>query len=171
MVGTPEDSGNGLRDQIKRVRIMNTSDADIATAFIGDGGSHVEADGFATGAAKGRDCAVRFVENSGRNSGPDGGTHRCADAARRGGAKIRQGLDGRLVRDARNDVGAGAGKRQERTAEHDQDVLHGQGSRGIHSVGAEGKMALVRQFCFDHGLPGSNTKSVDEVALAAQGKL
>jgi NitT/TauT family transport system substrate-binding protein len=27
------------------------------------------------------------------------------------------------------------------------------------------KMALVRQFCFDHGLLGSNTKSVDEVAI------
>src|SRR5580700_5093347 len=27
---------NGLRDQIKRVRLINTSDADIATAFLGD---------------------------------------------------------------------------------------------------------------------------------------
>ena len=27
------------------------------------------------------------------------------------------------------------------------------------------KMALVRQFCFDHGLLGSNTKSVDDVAI------
>src|SRR5947199_1697923 len=27
---------NGLRDQIKRVRMINTSDSDIATAFIGD---------------------------------------------------------------------------------------------------------------------------------------
>ena len=30
---------NGLRDQIKRVRMINTSDADIATAFIGDNGA------------------------------------------------------------------------------------------------------------------------------------
>ena len=30
---------NGLRDQIKRVRMINTSDADIATAFIGDTGA------------------------------------------------------------------------------------------------------------------------------------
>ena len=27
---------NGLRDQIKQVRLINTSDSDIATAFIGD---------------------------------------------------------------------------------------------------------------------------------------
>ena len=27
------------------------------------------------------------------------------------------------------------------------------------------KMALVRQFCFDHGLLGVNTKSVDDVAI------
>ena len=27
------------------------------------------------------------------------------------------------------------------------------------------KMALVRQFCFDHGLLGTNTKSVDDVAI------
>ena len=37
------------------------------------------------------------------------------------------------------------------------------------------KMALVRQFCFDHGLLGANTKSVDDVAIkypdgAVQGK-
>jgi NitT/TauT family transport system substrate-binding protein len=36
-------------------------------------------------------------------------------------------------------------------------------------------MALVRQFCFDHGLLGDNTKSVDDVAIrypdgAIQGK-
>jgi len=28
------------------------------------------------------------------------------------------------------------------------------------------KMALVRQFCFDHDLLGSNSKSVDDVAIA-----
>ena len=27
------------------------------------------------------------------------------------------------------------------------------------------KMALVRQFCFDHGLLGADTKSVDDVAI------
>ena len=27
------------------------------------------------------------------------------------------------------------------------------------------KMALVRQFCFDHGLLGENTKAVDDVAI------
>jgi NitT/TauT family transport system substrate-binding protein len=27
------------------------------------------------------------------------------------------------------------------------------------------KMALVRQFCFDHGLLGANTKSVDDVGI------
>src|SRR6266581_4936718 len=30
---------NGLRDQIKRVRMINTSDSDIATAFLGDTGA------------------------------------------------------------------------------------------------------------------------------------
>ena len=34
------------------------------------------------------------------------------------------------------------------------------------SANLKQKMALVRQFCFDHGLLGSNTKSVDEVAIA-----
>ena len=31
------------------------------------------------------------------------------------------------------------------------------------------KMALVRQFCFDHGLLGANTKSVDDVAITLSG--
>src|SRR5260370_21035845 len=30
----------GMRDQIKRVRLVNTSDSDIATAFIGDAGAN-----------------------------------------------------------------------------------------------------------------------------------
>jgi NitT/TauT family transport system substrate-binding protein len=34
------------------------------------------------------------------------------------------------------------------------------------SANLKEKMALVRQFVFDHGLLGSNTKSVDEVAIA-----
>ena len=33
------------------------------------------------------------------------------------------------------------------------------------SVNLKEKMALVRQFCFDHGLLGSNTRSVDDVAI------
>ena len=33
------------------------------------------------------------------------------------------------------------------------------------SPGMKQTMALVRQFCFDHGLLGANTKSVDEVAI------
>ena len=33
------------------------------------------------------------------------------------------------------------------------------------SAGMKDKMSLVRQFCFDHGLLGANTKSVDEVAI------
>jgi NitT/TauT family transport system substrate-binding protein len=33
------------------------------------------------------------------------------------------------------------------------------------SAGLKDKMALVRQFCFDHNLLGNNTKSVDDVAI------
>ena len=34
------------------------------------------------------------------------------------------------------------------------------------SANLKKKMELVRQFCFDHGLLGANTKRVDEVAIA-----
>ena len=33
------------------------------------------------------------------------------------------------------------------------------------SADMKSKMALVRQFCFDHGLLGKNTKAVDDVAI------
>ena len=55
----------------------------------------------------------------------------------------------------------------QRAAQHDQDVLHAEGGGGItaHPPELKQKMALVRQFCFDHGLLGANTKSVDDVAI------
>src|SRR5260370_19794285 len=34
-----------------------------------------------------------------------------------------------------------------------------------NSADIKQKMALVRQFCFEHGLLGSNSKSVDDIAI------
>ena len=73
---------NGLRDQIKRVRMINTSDSDIATAFIGD----TSASAVVTwkpmvsqiAEAEGRHLALQFVADSRRDSGPHGGPHRRA---------------------------------------------------------------------------------------------
>ena len=58
-------------------------------------------------------------------------------------------------------------------AQHHQDVLHAAVSRGTSAASPElkQKMALVRQFCFDHGLLGANTKSVDDVAIQYPGRL
>ena len=50
---------------------------------------------------------------------------------------------------------------------HNQDVLHAAIGRAISALRPtlKQKMALVRQFCFDHGLLGADTKSVDDVAI------
>ena len=92
---------NGLESQIKKVKLVNTSDSDIATAFIAD----TSQDAVVTwkpmvsqiAKTKGVTDDLRLVADSGRDPGPDGGADRHSEPARRIGRALRQGAGRRMV--------------------------------------------------------------------------
>jgi NitT/TauT family transport system substrate-binding protein len=179
----------GLRDQIKKVRLVNTSDSDIATAFIGDtsAGAVVTWKPMVSQLLKQKGVASLF--NSSQIPGEilDLTVVRTDVLAKPEGQKFAKALAGawyEMLAQMNNDKILAA------IAEGSQDTLESYKEQlgttkmfytpqSAVEFGAapalKEKMALVRQFCFDHGLLGSNTKSVDEVAVkypdgAIQGK-
>jgi NitT/TauT family transport system substrate-binding protein len=172
---------NGLRDQIKRVRMINTSDSDIATAFIGDTGASAVVTWKPMVSQIAKQKGVTSLFNSSQIPGeildltvvrtdvlnrPDGA-----------GQKFAKALAGawfELLAQMSNDTVLAA------IAEGSQDTLASYKEqlsttkmfytpKEAAAFGAspelKQKMALVRQFCFDHGLLGAGTKSVDDVAI------
>ena len=108
---------NGLRDQIKQVRLINTSDSDIATAFISDTSAsavgHLEAHGVADRQAEGHHVAVQFVADSRRDSGPHRGAHRRARTPDGAGQKFAKALAGAWYEMLALMSAQGSGGRQE----------------------------------------------------------
>ena len=172
---------NGLRDQIKRVRMINTSDADIATAFIGDSGASAVVTWKPMVSQLARQKGVVSLFNSSQIPGEilDLTVVRTDVLARPDGAgkKFAMALAGawyEMLAQMSSDKVLSA------IAEGSQDTLASYKEQlsttkmfykpaeaaafGV-SPDMKQKMALVRQFCFDHGLLGVNTKSVDDVAI------
>jgi NitT/TauT family transport system substrate-binding protein len=172
---------NNLRDQIKRVRMINTSDSDIATAFIGDASASSVVTWKPMVSQISKQKGVTSLFNSSQIPGeildltvvrtdvlnrPDGA-----------GQKFAKALTGawfELLAQMSNDTVLAA------IAEGSQDTLASYKEqlsttkmfytpKEAAAFGAspelKQKMALVRQFCFDHGLLGAGTKSVDDVAI------
>ena len=162
---------NSLRDQIKRVRMINTSDSDIATAFIGDTGASAVVTWKPMVSQIAKQKGVTSLFNSSQIPGeildltvvrtdvlnrPDGA-----------GQKFAKALAGawfELLAQMSNDTVLAA------IAEGSQDTLASYKEqlsttkmfytpKEAAAFGAspelKQKMALVRQFCFDHGLLGA----------------
>jgi len=172
---------NGLRDQIRRVRMINTSDSDIATAFIGDtsAGAVVTWKPMVSQVAKQRGVASLF--NSSQIPGEilDLTVVRTDVLARPDGAgkKFAMALAGawyEMLGQMHNDkVLAGIAEGSQDTLASYKEQLSTtkmfytpkEAAAFGASPDLKQKMALVRQFCFDHNLLGANTKSVDDVAI------
>jgi NitT/TauT family transport system substrate-binding protein len=177
---------NGLRDQIKRVRMINTSDSDIAGAFIADQGASavVTWKPMVSQIAKQKGIASLF--NSSQIPGeildltvvrtdvlkrPDGAGQRFAKAL--AGAWYEM-LAQMAAPEPQADkvLAAVAEGSQDSLASYKEQLSTTKMFYTPQSAVAFGssadlkqKMALVRQFCFDHGLLGEKTKSPDEVAV------
>ena len=177
---------NGLRDQIKRVRLVNTSDSDIAGAFLSDTGTSavVTWKPLVSQILKQKDVTSLF------NSSQIPGEILDLTVVR---TDVLTRADGAGQRFARALAGAwyemlaqmsGTGPQTDKVlaaiAEGSSDTLPAykeqlattkmfytpqEAADFGASPGLKQKMALVRQFCFDHGLLGSNTRSVDDVAI------
>ncbi|MBZ5618097.1 MAG: putative urea ABC transporter substrate-binding protein [Acidobacteriia bacterium] len=176
----------GLRDQIKRVRMINTSDSDIATAFLSDSSASAVVTWKPMVSQIVKQKGVASLFNSAQIPGeildltvvrtdvlnrPDGA-----------GQKFAKALSGAWyeVLAQMQTPGPAADKVLAAIAEGSEDTLASYKEQlsttkmfytpqsAVEfggSAGLEQKMALVRQFCFDHGLLGANTKSVDDVAV------
>ena len=107
---------NGMRDQIKQVRLINTSDSDIATAFLSDASASATVTWKPLVSQIVKQKGITSLFNSSQIPGeildltvvrteilnrPDGS-----------GQKLREGAGGRVVRNDGADVGAGAGDGQ-----------------------------------------------------------
>lgn len=176
----------GLRNQIKRVRMINTSDADIATAFIGD----TSASAVVTWKPMVSQIAKQKGVTSLFNSSQIPGEILDLTVVRTGvltrpdgtGQKFAKALAGAWFETLAQMSAGGpaADKVLTAIAEGSQDTLASykeqlsttkmfytpkDAAAFATSPELKQKMALVRQFCFDHGLLGANTKSVDDVAI------
>ena len=169
----------GMRDQIKKVKLVNTSDSDIATAFIGDAGASAVVTWKPMVSQLLKQKGVTSLFNSSQIPGEilDLTVVRTDVLAKPDGQKFAKALTGawfEMLGQMSNDKILAA------IAEGSQDTLQSykeqlsttkmfytpQSAAEFGAAPAlKEKMALVRQFCFDHGLLGANTKSVDEVAV------
>lgn len=176
----------GLKDQIKGVRMINTSDSDLAGAFIGDKSvsaavtwkplvSQIQkqpgvASLFNSSQIPGEILDLTVVRSEVLNR-PDGAGQRFAKALAGAWYETLAQMSG---------TGPAADKVLTTIAEGQQDTLAAYKeqlsttkmfytAQSAMQFGAstelKQKMSLVRQFVFDAGLLGANTKSPDDVAV------
>jgi NitT/TauT family transport system substrate-binding protein len=175
---------NGLESQIKRVKYVNTSDSDIAAAFLTDSSKPVVVTWkpMVSQIAKAKDTKIVF--NSSQIPGeildllvtrtdilnrPDGS-----------GQKFAKAMAGAWYEVMSQMTAAGSDKVLTSIAEASKDTLASykeqlsttqmfytpQSAVQITaSPDLRKTMDLVRQFCFSHGLLGDKTKSPDDVAI------
>lgn len=175
---------NGLREHIKQVRMINTSDSDIATAFLSDASTSAAVTWKPVVSQILKQKGITSLFNSSQIPGeildltvvrsdvlnrPDGT-----------GKKFAQALAGAWYETLAQMTGPSADKVLGAIAEGSQDTLASYKEQlsttkmfytpqsAVEFAGSgdlKQRMALVRQFCFDHGLLGASTKSVDDVAI------
>lgn len=175
---------NGLREQLKRVRLINTSDSDIASAFIADSSATAVVTWKPMVSQIAKQKGMTSLFNSSQIPGEilDLTVVRTDVLDKPDGVKFAKALTGAWyeLMALMSAQGPAADKVLSAIAEGSADTLASykeQLSTTKMFYGAlpaaqfgkspelKQKMALVRQFCFDHGLLGSNTKSVDDVAI------
>jgi NitT/TauT family transport system substrate-binding protein len=178
---------NGLRDEIKRVRLINTSDSDIANAFLSDNSanaavtwkpmvSQIRKQGkgvttlFDSSKIPGEILDLTVVRTDVLNR-PDGSGQKFAKALAGAWYELMAqmsagGPSGDKVLTA---IAAGSQDSLESYKEQlsTTKMFYTAQSAADFGISADlkQKMSLVRQFCFDHGLLGANSKSVDDVGI------
>lgn len=178
---------NGLEGQIKQVRLINTSDADIATAFIGDKSQEAVVTWKPMVSQIAKQPGVKKLFDSSKIPGeivdlmvvrteilnrPDGSGQRFAKALAGAWYETTKLMSGKSPE---------TDKVLKAIADGSQDTLESYkeqlsttnlfytASSAAAFTGAkefQQKMNLVRQFCFTHGLLGEKTKSADDVAIS-----
>jgi NitT/TauT family transport system substrate-binding protein len=172
---------NGLGDQIKRIKYVNTSDSDIAAAFLTDTNKPavVTWKPMVSQITKAKDAKAIF--NSSQIPGeildlmvvrtevlnrPDGSGQKFAKAIAGAWYEVMNQMkdDKVLTAIAEASQDSLASYKEQLSTTHlfstPQSAVQMAGSPELKKT-----MDLVRQFCFTHGLLGDKTKSPDEVAI------
>jgi len=177
---------NGMRDELKKVRMVNTSDSDIAGAFLSDNSASAVVTWKPLVSQILKQKGITSLFNSSQIPGeildltvvrtdvldrPDGSGQRFAKALAGAWYEMMAQMS------AKNGA---ADKTLSAIAEGSQDTLDSYKEQlsttkmfytpqSAADFGASAdlkqKMALVREFCFEHNLLGNNSKSVDDVAI------
>jgi NitT/TauT family transport system substrate-binding protein len=187
---------NGLESKIKQVKLVNTSDSDIATAFISDTAQEAVVTWKPLVSQIAKSPGVKMLFNSSQIPGeivdlmvvrteilkrPDGAGQRFAKALAGAWYETTKLMAGqgaatdKVLRDiaAASEDSLDSYKEQLSTTH----LFFTPQSAVVFTTAPDfqQKMNLVRQFCYNHGLLGSHSKSVDDVAIqypggAVQGK-
>jgi NitT/TauT family transport system substrate-binding protein len=177
---------NGLREQIKRVRMINTSDADIASAFISDSSSQAVVTWKPLVSQILKQKGITSLFNSSQIPGeildltvvrtdvidrPDGSGQKFAKALAGAWYELMAMMSASSPA-ADKVLAAIAEGSADTLASYKEQLsttkMFYTASSAVQfgkSPELKQKMGLVRQFCFYHGLLGANTKSVDDVAI------
>jgi NitT/TauT family transport system substrate-binding protein len=177
---------NGLENQIKRVKLVNTSDSDIATAFISDTSQDAvvtwkpmvsqvaKAKGvkmlFSSAQIPGEIVDLMVVRTDILNR-PDGSGQRFAKALAGAWYETTQLMAGKGPASDKVLTEIAAGSQDSLASYREQlsttNLFYTPQAATTFTTAPDfkQKMNLVRQFCFAHGLLGANTKSVDDVAI------
>jgi NitT/TauT family transport system substrate-binding protein len=176
----------GLKADLKKVRMINTSDSDIAAAFLGDTSTSAVVTWKPMVSQILKQKGITSLFNSSQIPGeildltvvrtdvlnrPDGSGKRFAKAL--AGAWYEMMARMSASGAARDKVLAAIAEGSADTLQSYKEQLSTTNmfytAKSAVEFGSspalKEKMALVRQFCFDHGLLGINTKSPDDVAI------
>ncbi len=175
---------NGLESQIKRVKYVNTSDSDIAAAFLTDATKPVVVTWkpLVSQVLKAKDTKVIFDSSKIPGEILDLLVTRTdiLNRADGSGQKFAKAITGAWYEMMGQMKAPGSDKVLTGIAEASQDTLASykeqlsttqmfytpeSALKTATSPDLRKTMDLVRQFCFSHGLLGDKTKSADEVAI------
>jgi NitT/TauT family transport system substrate-binding protein len=173
---------NGLESQIKKIKYLNTSDADIASAFLTNPSKQVVVTWkpMVSQIAKAKDAQIVF--NSSKIPGEilDLLVVRTDVLKRPDGEKFAKAITAAWYEVMSQMTGAAADKALTAIAEGSQDTLASYKEQlstthmfftpqsAVQMTTApdlKKTMDLVRKFCFSHGLLGEKTASADDVAI------
>jgi NitT/TauT family transport system substrate-binding protein len=177
---------NGLDSQIKKVKLVNTSDSDIATAFIGDTSQDAVVTWKPMVSQIAKQKGVKTIFNSSQIPGEimdlmvvrtdildrkDGSGQRFAKALAGAWYETTKLMSGKGPETDKvlKDIAAGSEDTLESYKEQlsTTNLFYAPQAAAAFTLAPDfkQKMNLVRQFCFAHGLLGANTKSVDDVGI------
>ena len=177
---------SSMRDEIKQVRMINTSDSDIQSAFISDSSVSAVVTWKPMLSQLAQQRGVRSLFNSSQIPGeildltvvrtevldrPDGSGQKFAKALAGAWYEMMSLMSApgpktdKILTEVAEGSGDSLASYKEQLSTTKMFYQPQAATQFAESPDLKQKMTLVRQFCFDHGLLGKNIRAVDDVAI------